>query len=238
MTTKIQLKTIHLLLSVQTIVIILGSANRLGSVTRGFVSANEFLRWVDLINMLPLPLLSVAAFYVLKKQIEQSTTLVKPAFGTYIAVNLIFVLGVYLLGAGYGDHEVTNYLHERFCNNGQNSDLCRIIIYNDDDFSHYIFFIGFVMINTGIMLTQALYGGTTNLSMADIGLLILNALFIAAGIVANLAFEEIGLDLYVVAFITALAVLLFVRHGALPLLVYYTCAYVLGLTVTTVLMLR
>src|SRR4051812_37614630 len=54
-----------------------------------------------------------------------------------------------------GSHEVTNYLHVRFCPDTA-SDLCRIVAYNDDQFSHL--------------------------------------LFVAAGVVANLAFEEIGLD--------------------------------------------
>lgn len=41
------LTRIHWLLSVQTGVILLGSLNRLGSWTLGYVAANEFLRWVD-----------------------------------------------------------------------------------------------------------------------------------------------------------------------------------------------
>lgn len=56
--------------------------------------------------------------------------------------------------------------------------------------------------------------------------LIGNGLFIGAGIVANLAFEVIGLDLYVVALLAALA-----------LVVYYSCAYSVGLVVTILIKL-
>ena len=39
---------IHLLLLVQSVDIILVSINRLSTLTTGYVSSNEFLRWVDL----------------------------------------------------------------------------------------------------------------------------------------------------------------------------------------------
>src|SRR6185503_548658 len=61
---------IHLLLAVQSLVVVLVSINRLGSWTLGYVASNEFLRWVDLHNMLTLPLVSIVAFYLLKKVVE------------------------------------------------------------------------------------------------------------------------------------------------------------------------
>lgn len=41
---------IHVLLTGQTIIIILISVNRLSTLTTGYVLPNEFLRWVDLHN--------------------------------------------------------------------------------------------------------------------------------------------------------------------------------------------
>ena len=57
-------------------------------------------------------------------------------------------------------------------------------------------------------------------------------LFIALGIFANLAFEEIGLDLYVVALLALIAVGLFLTRRRQPILLYYSAAYVLGLIAT------
>jgi hypothetical protein len=94
------LSRIHWLLGVQTIVILLGSLNRLGSWTLGYVAANEFLRWVDFQNMLTLPLISVVAFYLLKKEIERD-----PLRGNHrlpLSLNLAFIIGLYLLAASYG----------------------------------------------------------------------------------------------------------------------------------------
>lgn len=220
------LSRIHWLLGVQTIVILLGSLNRLGSWTLGYVAANEFLRWVDFHNMLTLPLISITAFYLLKKEIEQQNS--------HLPLNLLFIIGLYLFAASYGSHETTNYLHARFCPSGANSDLCRIVIFHDDDFSHWLFFIGFSFMNSALMLLQWRFPGAGVVQGRDLAFICLNGLFVALGIFANLAFEVIGLDLVVIILLALLAGWLLWRNGRLPLLVYYTVAYGVGLGLTAV----
>jgi hypothetical protein len=109
------------------------------------------------------------------------------------------------------------------------SDLCRIVIFNDDEFSHWVFFMGFVMMNAALLFLQDLFPHRDNLSTTDIALLILNSLFLGAGILANLGFEEIGLDLYVVTALALLSTYMLWRRGRQPLFIYYTSAYWLGL---------
>ncbi len=230
LTVENSLGKIHALLAVQTVVIILGSINRLGTLTLGYVSANEFLRWVDFHNMLTLPLISLTAFYLLKKQIEG----VAQGGSRHLLLNLAFIVGIYLLGAGYGAHEVTNYLHARFCLNDESSGLCNIVIFNDDEFSHWVFFTGFVLINAALMLLQVLFPRQAPLTARDAALLAFNGLFIGAGIFANLAFEVIGLDLYIVALLAALALWLLWRRGQQPMVVYYSVAYTVGLIATAI----
>ena len=226
------MKRIHLLLAVQSLVALLVSINRLGTWTLGYVLPNEFLRWVDFNNMLILPLISLVAFYLLKKRIEYGS----PAREghAHLALNLIFIVGLYFLGASYGDHEVTNYLHTRFCLQDTASDLCRIVIFNDDEFSHWVFFTGFVMVNAALLFLQNVFPHREQLTGTDIVFLIFNALFLGAGIFANLGFEEIGLDLYVVALLAILSAYLLWRRGKQPLFIYYTAAYWLGLVASTI----
>ena len=221
------MQRIHSLLAVQSVVAILVSINRLGTWTRGYVLPNEFLRWVDFNNMLVLPLISLVAFYLLKKRIEYDSPAREGR--AHLTLNLIFIVGLYFLGASYGDHEVTNYLHTRFCLQDTASDLCRIVIFNDDEFSHWVFFTGFVMVNAALLLLQVTFPYKEALTGGDVPLLIFNALFLGAGILANLGFEEIGLDLYVVALLAFLSVYLLWRRGKQPLFIYYTAAYWLGL---------
>src|SRR6266511_4245519 len=170
------MKRIHFFLAVQSLVAILVSINRLGTWTLGYVLPNEFLRWVDLNNMLLLPLISVVTSYLLKKTIEYDSP--QRESKTHIAWNLVFIVGLYLLGTSYGDHEVTNYLHQRFCGANTSSDLCRIVIFNDDEFGHWIFFTGFVMVNAAILFMQNLFPHRENITNTDFALLTLNALFL------------------------------------------------------------
>jgi hypothetical protein len=221
------MKRIHTLLGVQSLVAILVSINRLGTWTVGYVLPNEFLRWVDFNNMLVLPLISVVASYLLKKTIEYHSP--QRESRAHIAWNLVFIVGLYLLAASYGDHEVTNYLHARFCELDTNSNLCRIVIFNDDEFSHWIFFTGFVMINAALLFLQSIFPYREKITNTDYALLGLNAIFLATGILANLGFEEIGLDLYVVALLALISAYLLWKRGRQPMFVYYTIAYWLGL---------
>ena len=67
-----------------------------------------------------------------------------------------------------------------------------------------------------------------------ISYIVISLLFIALGIFANLAFEEIGLDLYVVALLAVIALPLLWRRGWQPLVIYYSTAYTLGLVATAI----
>ena len=230
MTATPGLRTLHALLGVQSLVVVLVSLNRLGSWSEAYVAGNEFLRWVDLNNMV-LAMLSLVAFHLLREHLGDASD--RTNRRAYRALGVAFVVGAYLLAAGYGAHEVTNYLHARFCATATDR-LCEIIVYHDDGFSHLMFFAGFTLINLVIMLTQVAFPGPAPLTGTDTALIVANALFIGAGIVANLAFEEIGLDLYVVAAIAVLSVVLLWRMPRQPILRYYAVAYVVGLAATAV----
>jgi len=221
------MKRIHILLGIQSLLAILVSLNRLGTWTLGYVLPNEFLRWVDFNNMLVIALISLVATYLLKKTIEYNSPAREGKI--HIAWNLVFIVGLYLTAASYGDHEVTNYLHIRFCLEDSTSDLCRIVIFNDDEFSHWVFFTGFTMVNAAILFLQNIFPHRENLKGSDIGLLLLNSLFLGAGVFANLGFETIGLDLYVVALLAIVSAFLLWKRGKQPMFIYYTAAYWLGL---------
>ncbi len=221
------MKRIHILLGVQSLVGMLVSINRLGPWTRGYVLPNEFLRWVDFNNMLVLSLISMVALYLLKKAIEYDSAAREGR--AHMAWNLVFIIGLYFTAASYGDHEVTNYLHQRFCATDTTSDLCRIVIFNDDEFGHWVFFTGFVMVNAAILFLQGVFPYRERISNTDIALLSLNALFLGAAILANLGFEEIGLDLYVVALLAFVSSYWLWRRGRQPMFIYYAIAYWLGL---------
>jgi hypothetical protein len=218
---------LHVLLSVQSLLIVGVSVNRLSALTTGYVASNQFLRWVDLNNMF-LGLFAVLVYYLIVRYLDRRSGRTSGALG------VAFVVGAYLYAASYGSHEVTNYLHVRFCPDTA-GDLCRIVAYNDDQFSHLLFFAGFIVLNVVVMLTQVISPDPDRPTVTDTVLVVVNAVFVAAGVVANLAFEEIGLDLYVVAAVAVFAVVLLWRQPRQLILRYYVVAFVLGLVVTGVI---
>lgn len=170
----------------------------------------------------------------MKRQLETRSNQAAQNTFAHLALNLTFLIGVYILGAGYGSHEITNYLHLRFCTDSGSDALCRILIYNDDTFSHFVWFVGFILPNVALMFMQVLFPHPSQLTGRDQGLLVFNGLFVAASIFANLAFEPIGLDLFVIALLAILALALAWKHGKQPLLFFYVVAYNLGFVATVV----
>jgi hypothetical protein len=229
---------VHAWLTLQSAILVLASVNRLSDLTLGYVAANEFLRWVDLLNLLALPLASTLVLWLLWRELQRNTSVAGAS--TRVALELAFVAGIYLLAASYGTHEVTNYLNTRFCLEGgagveaAGGAICRIIAFNDDEFSHWVFFAGFSIVNASLMLQQWAHRFGARTGARDLALLTLNGGFIALALFANLAFEEIGLDLWVVVGLAALALGLLIRVGRQPLFVYYSVAYGAGLAATMV----
>src|SRR3990172_11084208 len=176
-------------------VILLLSLNRLTSFTSGYLQPHDFLRWLDFNAMLPIPLASVILYYLLLKEVVKESYFVKSK--VYTLLFLFFIAGVYFFGASSGTHEVTTYLNTRFCDAGKvDTQICNIISYNDDEFSHIVYYLGFVLMNIVLMVTEYNIGQEKGMTKKAKGIVAANAIFIGLGIFANLAFEEIGLDLY------------------------------------------
>lgn len=222
------MKRVHLILTGLTLSIILLSVNRLTMATQAYMQPFEFLRFMDFFAMIPIPLISVLLYVLLKEQITKST---------HIGYTLILITGIYLFAAGSGDHEVTNYLNMRFCDSGKTTTpICRIISYNDDEFSHYVYYAGFILLNIGLMLYEYTYPRLKRITGKDIAGIAANSFLIGLGIFANLAFEDIGIDLYIFGAVMILSLYLLYKGKQpathLPVTMYFAIAYTLGVTAT------
>ncbi|MEU4094808.1 hypothetical protein [Streptomyces sp. NPDC026673] len=222
---------LHGILSLISLMIVLVSINRKSSVTSSFVAANQFLRWTEMNNMI-LGLSTVVLYFHLSSHLVVTSG--REQARARKALGAIFVIGTYVYGLSFGNHEVTNYLHGRFCASTP-SRLCDIIAFNDDNFSDFLFLAGFSVLNVVVMATQVRFPSHRLLSVWDNVLIAINALFVSAGIVANLAFEKAVFDPYVVAMVAVLALALLIRSPRQPILRYYTVAYAFGLIITVVI---
>ncbi len=228
------MKKVHWIFSGLSLTIVLLSLNRLTDWTSGYLAPHDFLRWLDFNAMLPIPLLSVVLYFLLKREVVYESAFRKSL--KYTVLSALFIVGVYFFGAGTGTHEVTNYLNSRFCLGEATSSLCNIISYNDDVFSHYVYYIGFLLLNVSLILMEFSMPRKTDMRRIDLALICVNALFIALGIFANLAFEEIGFDLYFFAAVMLLThwILIWGRKpfSLLPVTFYFAVAYTLGVIST------
>jgi len=224
------MKRVHLLLTALSITILLLSFNRLTSFTLSYLQPYDFLRWLDFNAMIPIPLLSIILYYLLLREVTYESKFKKTKLYSFLF--LLFITGVYLFGASSGDHEVTNYLNTRFCERGTiDSPLCNIISYNDDEFSHIVYYLGFVFMNVVLLLMEYNTPRKKGMLKKDYIFVTANAIFIGLGIFANLAFEEIGIDLYVFGFLMALSLyLLYAKKivSKFPLTYYFAVSYTVG----------
>ena len=234
------MKRIHLILTGLTATIILLSLNRLSNATQGYLMPYEFLRWLDFNAMLPIPLFSIILYWLLKREIIRDAK-DHPFINTtrYTLLTILLISGIYFFGAGSGDHEVTNYLNFRFCDAGAlRNSLCDIITYNDDKFSHIVYYIGFILMNVSLMLIEFHLPRKIKITSKDLILITGNSLFIALGIFANLAFEEAKLDLIFFGSVMLLSLyLLFSKKSGtriLPVTYYFASSYTIGVVGTLI----
>jgi hypothetical protein len=218
------MKTLHLLLGAQSLILVLASINRLWDGTDVAVLPHGALRLVDVLNLLVLAPAGLLVFHALLEHLRPGRW-----------ARLAFAAAAYLFAASYGMHEAADYLSARFCPGA--AELCEIVGYQDDELSHLLFFAGFAGIAAVLLAAQATAPGPPA-GGRDRALIAVNAALVAGAIVANLSFEEIGLDLFVVAAVAMLALALWVRRGARPLIVYFGSSYTAGLVLTAVLAMQ
>ncbi|MFE9356583.1 hypothetical protein ACFYPB_21010 [Streptomyces olivaceoviridis] len=141
---------LHLLLTLDSLVVVLISVNRKADGTLAFVAGNQFLRWVEIDNMV-LGLCTVLLYYLVTAHLVRDA---RPRRrGGLLALGALFTAGAYLYALSLGDHEVTNYLHGRFCSESL-PPVCRVVAFNDDVFSDAVFLAGFTLLNTTVMLRR------------------------------------------------------------------------------------
>ena len=226
---------VHVLLAGLSLVIVGLSINRLGSFTQQRLEPYEFLRWLDVNAMLPIPIASIVLYYLLKKDVE----LAGAAAGTRpsLTLNVVFMVGVYLFGASSGDHETTNYLHYRFCTDQPvDPDLCAVVVFHDDTFSHLLYYLGVIMYTLAVVVIEWRFPRRTEVARRDGALILANAAVIAVGIFANLAFEAAAIDMVAFGLVAGVANgLLWLtgrRWTQLPFTFYIAASFGAGLTAT------
>jgi hypothetical protein len=221
-------RRLHVLLTAQSALLVLASINRLWDATDVRVLPHGSLRVVDVLNLLVLAPASALVLYLMLEHV-----LGDASDRARRRLRLAFLAALYAFAASYGMHEPADFLHAEFCGGRERGALCESVTYHDDELSHGLFFVGLAAMDAVLLLAQAGASSLgTRLGRRDLLLVLANASVVAVAIVANLGFEEIGLDLFIVAGVAALALLLLRHRGRRALIVYFGWAYLAGLVAT------
>jgi len=181
--------------------ILLLTINRKTNLTQGLLQPYEYLRWQDFHAMITLPFIITLIYTLLFIAVTSRQPRLHKHFGSYI---IIFVTGILLYGISSGNHEVTNYLHHRFCV-GETSSICQIIQYNDDSFSHLIFYLSSIIMTLALLFFEIAQPESKPISNKSLAIIIINAGLIGTGLFLNLALENLGIDLYSFGILSAIS---------------------------------
>ncbi|MDF1740023.1 MAG: hypothetical protein P1U86_12750 [Verrucomicrobiales bacterium] len=220
---------IGLLLIAQTLILIVASLNRLTDFSSGPVAANQFLRWRDFNHLMVFPPLTVLVAIGFRQ------VLLKVGKTQWGWVDILFVIAVYFLGAGYGVHELGNYLSFLAKSRDAIDPVFREVIrYNDDDFSHWVFFGAFIALNVVMLLWQAANPFQTRLSLIDMAICIINGLVLSAAIFVNLSRGDLGFDLVALLILAVTALVFWLKDKKQPMNIYYVAGLWPGLIATAI----
>ena len=220
---------IGLLLIAQTLILIVASLNRLTDFSAGPVAENQFLRWRDFNHLMVFPPLTVFIAIGFRQ------VFLRVGENRNGWADLLFVIAVYFLGAGYGVHELANYLSVLAKTREAIDPVFREVIrYNDDDFSHWVFFGAFIILNIVMLLWQAANPFQSRLSRIDLTICVINGLILSAAILANLTRGELGFDLVALLALAVIALFFWLKNKRQPLNIYYVTGLWPGLIGTAV----
>jgi hypothetical protein len=141
---------------------------------------------------------------------------------------LIFLAGLYFLGAGMGMHDTCDLLG-RVYRSLKSPALHRSFDFFDNRLGHWVFFVGFVLTSVANGVAQLRHPLEQPMAKRWLLVFLVLSLPLAAVMVTNLMFERTGVDLAVISFALLVVVGVHVFRGGrlnrAPLLLVYYPAY-------------
>ncbi len=231
------MKKFHLYLTGLLVSLLLLSLNRLTPFTQGYLQPHEYLRWLDFNAMLPVSILYLIFFWLIKEDVVAHGESDSKKANALFAINFIIVIAIYIYGASSGVHEPMNYLNHRFCSDGQiHSTICDIINQNDEGIGHILYYLAAIVLSISVATIEYLYPRKNSANSRDLIYITLNGLLIALGIFANLARDTapIPMTSFSIIAIVTLFLLSLRRWNIqrLPITFYLALSYTVGVVAT------
>lgn len=230
------MKRLNILLSLYSLLALIIITERLLPATRVLLQPYDFIRLHE-INQTVLFLTAtvILSFFTLLLLTNNFKTIQSKA-GILLAV--LFIVGVYLYGAGEGWHEVASFTLNQYCSIKKiTGNLCGGLFINDFYAGNIIFFIGGVFMNISLM-GFAVMQPIKNWTNKDMSILLVNSLVYAFTWFAYAAFDTVSVGLLFSAILTFISIGFLVRiknqFRKYPYITYSALAYSLA-TLATIL---
>lgn len=234
------MRKINVIFSLYSLTACIIIIERLSPTTRIILSPYHFIRLHELIQTtLFLSITIILSFFMVQAILNNFKTLQGKE---NIFLLVLFIVGIYLYGAGEGWHEVASFTLNSYCNlHHIKGNLCGGLYINDFYTGNLLFFIGGVFINMSIMALAAKYP-MRPFSRKDMIILIINSIIYAFTWFAYAAFDTVMVGLFFSALLMLLSLAFLLKTKfqwkIYPYITYSFIAYSLATIGTILVKLR
>lgn len=228
------MRGINVLFSLYSLTALIVIIERLSPTTKILLPPYGFIRLHELNQTVIFLTITVALSFLLLQNITNNFQTLKERGNSLLA--LLFIIGVYLYGAGEGWHEVASFTFNTYCNISKIAgDLCMGLFINDFYAGNIIFFIGGVLMNT-TLISLAVKTPTKSFSGRDMAILLVNSLVYAFTWFAYAAFDVVPVGLFFVAVLMFISLWFLLkvknRWKSYPYIIYSVVAYTVATLAT------
>ncbi|MGW2255852.1 hypothetical protein ACWCXH_37775 [Kitasatospora sp. NPDC001660] len=221
---------INLLFTLTSLSVVLVAVERFSFTTEVLLQPYGFLRLHELLQMTVLILVTVIIPALIFREVSRDFGALRSGKGTWLF--LLFVIGVYFYATGNGLHEVASATFNEYCDPDTFSgDLCGGLFVNDFYTGNTMFFVGALLMNTSLLITERGNPDETSAGRSQAALMV-NAAVYAVTVLAYAGFDRapVGLVYSVAMLLIAGGFFLNVRrqHRKFPFITYSALAYALG----------
>ncbi|GAC1401940.1 MAG: hypothetical protein NVSMB49_17230 [Ktedonobacteraceae bacterium] len=226
------MKRLHILFSLNSLVVVLVSIERISFTTHVLLQPYQFLRLHEAIQIVLLILATVIIPFFLLKEVTGDFSLLTKGKKSNLFLGVAFITGIYLYASGNAFHELASFLLNQYCNiDAISGQFCQGLFFNDYYTGNVLYFVGAFLFTLALILLEVSQP-RIEMTRRDLWLLLPNCLIYALAIVAYAGFDRVLVGLVYSLCITLVVIGILIMHRKevrrLPLTDYTALTYLIG----------
>ncbi|GAC1586589.1 MAG: hypothetical protein NVS4B1_29740 [Ktedonobacteraceae bacterium] len=226
------MRRFHILFSLNSLVVVLVSIERLSFTTHILLQPYQFLRLHEAVQITVLILATAIIPFFLLKEVTSNFSLLTKGRKSSLFLGVLFLAGIYFYASGNAFHELASFMLNQYCPASVlSAPLCQGLFLNDYYTGNVLYFVGAFLFTLALILLEVAQL-PLEMTRRDLWLLLPNCLIYALAIVAYAGFDRVlvGLVYSLCTTVVVVAILIInrkeVRH--LPFTNYTALTYLLG----------